>query len=86
MLILSKATNEEYKSYRWGCGVKYDKKSNLSKKSREALTLAILTVLVARSDGVHAVAGGAVRRRAVGLGGSEAVGGLDRLGALAAAG
>lgn len=42
--------------------------------------------MVARSDGVHAVAGGAVRRGAVGLGGGQAVSGLDRLRALAAAG
>ncbi len=55
-------------------------------KRTEALTLAVLTVLVARSDRVYAVAGGAVRRVAVGLGGGQAVSGLDRLRALAAAG
>ncbi len=55
-------------------------------KRREALTLAVLTVLVACSDRVYAVAGGAVRRVAVGLGGGQAVRGLDRLRALAAAG
>lgn len=53
--------------------------------SGETLTLAVLTVLVARSDRVHAVAGGAVRWVAVGLGGGEAVGRLDLIAALAAA-
>lgn len=50
------------------------------------LTLAVLAVLVARSDGVHAVAGGAVGGGAVRLGGGQAVHALDGVRALAAAG
>lgn len=50
-----------------------------------ALTLAVLAVLVA-SHGVHAVAGGAVGGRAVGLGGGQAVPWLDGVRPLAAAG
>lgn len=65
-------------------------KSNLTFKSRKnkenVLTLAILAVLVASSDRVHTVAGGAVGWRAVRLGGSQAVHALDGVRALAAAG
>lgn len=50
------------------------------------LTLAVLAVLVAGRHGVHAVAGGAVSGRAVGLGRGQAVHALDRVRALAAAG
>lgn len=50
------------------------------------LTLAVLAVLVARSHGVHAVAGGAVGGGAVRLGGGQAVHALDGVRALAAAG
>lgn len=57
-----------------------------NRANKGLLTLAILAVLVSRGDGVHAVAGGAVGRRAVGLGGSQAVHALDGVGALAAAG
>lgn len=50
------------------------------------LTLAVLAVLVAGGDGVHAVAGGAVGGGAVGLRGGQAVHALDGVRALAAAG
>lgn len=52
---------------------------------RQALTLAVLAVLVA-SHGVHAVAGGAVGGRAVRLRGGQAVSRLDGVRPLAAAG
>lgn len=54
--------------------------------SHDVLTLAILAVLVAGRNGVHAVAGGAVSRRAVGLGRGQALHALDGIRALAAAG
>ena len=50
-----------------------------------ALTLSVLSILVA-SHGVHAVTGGAVGGRTVGLGSREAVHGLDGVTPLAAAG
>lgn len=50
------------------------------------LTLAVLAVLVAGGDGVHAVAGGAVGGGAVGLRGGQAVHALDGVRALATAG
>lgn len=50
------------------------------------LTLSVLAVLVACSDRVHTVAGGAVGGGAVRLGGSQAVHALDGVRALAAAG
>lgn len=53
--------------------------------SRQALTLAVLAVLVA-SHRVHAVASGAVGGRAVRLGGGQAVPRLDGVRPLAAAG
>lgn len=71
-------------------GVKRKKKTKvlsfISANARCLLTLAVLAVLVARGDGVHAVAGGAVGGGAVGLGGGQAVHALDGVGALAAAG
>lgn len=50
------------------------------------LTLAVLAVLVSGCHGVHAVAGGAVSGRTVGLGRGQALHALDGVGALAAAG
>ena len=69
----------------WGGGRGAGTGRGGGRPGRQALTLAVLAVLVA-SHGVHAVAGGAVGGRTVRLRGGQAVSRLDGVRPLAAAG
>ena len=82
-------TPSQFSTSKWevlvaGWGWYWDRERR-GRLGRQALTLAVLAVLVA-SHGVHAVAGGAVGGRAVRLRGGQAVSRLDGVRPLAAAG